>query len=185
MALARGGGPEAVVLRERPAAPRVVPTPPIAISRVATISWMPLRDAALAALAQAIDREIARIDMRLSPHDLAHAHLRAVGIGYLDFAGTEPGLFRAAFTATAKPMDPEASRGPEGLDPFRHLGAALDRMVAVGLLPRERRPGAEYLAWSTVHGFAMLLNEGPLRRLAEQERRAIGDRLLAMVERGL
>jgi hypothetical protein len=42
-----------------------------------------------------------------------------------------------------------------------------------------------YLAWSAVRGLAMLLTEGPLRRLTPAERDAIGQRLLDMVEKGL
>jgi hypothetical protein len=53
------------------------------------------------------------------------------------------------------------------------------------VLPPERRPGAEYLAWAAVRGLAMLLTDGPLRRLASAERDAIGQRLLDMVEKGL
>ena len=40
--------------------------------------------------------------------------------------------------------------------------AALDRMVAAGVLPPARRPGAEYLAWSAVHGLAVLIIDWPL-----------------------
>jgi AcrR family transcriptional regulator len=185
LALAREGGPEAVVLREATRRAGVVPN--AAYRHFASRDDLldAVRDAALAKVAEAIESEIARVDPGLSPPDLARAHLRAVGIGYLDFADAEPGLFRAAFTVTATPTNLEASRGPQGLDPFRHLGVALDRMVEAGLLPRERRPGAEILAWSSVHGFAILVNEGPLRRLPTRERRAIAERLVAMVERGL
>jgi hypothetical protein len=65
------------------------------------------------------------------------------------------------------------------------LGAALDGLVEVGVLPAERRPGAEYLAWSAVRGLAMLFIEGPLRILTAAEREIIGQRLLDMVEKGL
>jgi len=41
-------------------------------------------------------------------------------------------------------------------------GAALDKLVAAKVLPPERRPGAELLAWSAVHGLAMLVIDGPL-----------------------
>ena len=54
-----------------------------------------------------------------------------------------------------------------------------------GVLPPERRPGAEYLAWSAVHGLALLVIEGPLGRLAPAQRQDIGQRLLEMVEKGL
>jgi len=53
------------------------------------------------------------------------------------------------------------------------------------VLPPERRPGAEYLAWSAVHGLALLVIEGPLGRLQPVQRQDIGQRLLEMVEKGL
>jgi hypothetical protein len=65
------------------------------------------------------------------------------------------------------------------------LGAALDGLVEAGVLPPERRPGAEFLAWSAVHGLAMLLIDGPLRGLDRAQTQDIGHRLLDMVERGL
>ena len=78
-----------------------------------------------------------------------------------------------------------AKAGNSGLNPFQLLGATLDRLVEAGGLAPERRLGAEYLAWSAVRGLAMLLTEGPLRRLTATERDAIGQRLLDMVEKGL
>ena len=101
------------------------------------------------------------------PADHARASLRAIGTAYLRFAQNEPGLFRTAF---AVPGDAETTTNPakagnSGLNPFPAAGRALDRLVEAGVLPAERRPGAEYLAWSAVHGLAMLVLEGPLRRL--------------------
>jgi hypothetical protein len=58
-------------------------------------------------------------------------------------------------------------------------------MVEAGVLSAERRTGAEYLAWSAVHGLAMLALEGPLRRLSRADLRRIEQRLLTMVEQGL
>jgi hypothetical protein len=78
-----------------------------------------------------------------------------------------------------------AKAGKSGLNPFQLLSAALDLMVEAGALPRERRPGAEYLAWSAVHGLAFLIIEGPLSRASQKEIRAVSDRLLQMVEKGL
>ena len=125
--------------------------------------------------------------MARSRDGCSRAGLRAIGVAYLRFARTEPGLFRTAFSV---PGDPEVSRSPamagkSGLNPFQLLGVALDRMVDSGALPPERRPGAEYLAWSAVHGLAMLALEGPLRRLTRMQLRGIERRLLEMVDQGI
>jgi hypothetical protein len=58
-------------------------------------------------------------------------------------------------------------------------------MVAAGVLPSERRSGAEYLAWSAVHGLAFLVIEGPLRSISAKEIQGLSERLLRMVEKGL
>jgi hypothetical protein len=92
-----------------------------------------------------------------------------------------------AFSAPAPvegDRDP-AKAGGSGLNPFQLLGAALDLLVQSGALPDERRPGAEYLAWSAVHGLALLLIDGPLKGIAPQQAFALGQRLLDMVEKGL
>jgi hypothetical protein len=45
-----------------------------------------------------------------------------------------------------------------GLFPWGNFASsASDRLVEAGVLPPERRPGSEYLAWSAVRGLAMLL----------------------------
>jgi hypothetical protein len=119
--------------------------------------------------------------------EYARGSLRAVGMGYLLYAHAEPGLFRTAFSVPLNDggeSDP-ARAGNSGLNPFQLLGAALDRMVKTGVLPSERRFGAEYLAWSAVHGLAVLVTDGPLRSLTDAQRLVIGQRLVDMVEKGL
>jgi hypothetical protein len=78
-----------------------------------------------------------------------------------------------------------AKTGKSGLNPFQLLSSALDLLVEAGVLPRERRPGAEYLAWSAVHGLAILIIEGPLNEASEKEIRSMSERVLLMVEKGL
>lgn len=58
-------------------------------------------------------------------------------------------------------------------------------MVSACLTPSEHRLGAEWMAWSAVHGTAFLALNGPLRTRGEAECQALADRLVAMVERGL
>ena len=62
---------------------------------------------------------------------------------------------------------------------------ALDRMQESDLLSRKDRQNAEYLAWSTVHGLALLVLEGPLYKMPREMVVMLGKRLVIMVERGL
>jgi len=141
----------------------------------------------LSALAVAIEEALAALPPEPEPHATARACLRAVGTGYLRFARAEPGLFQTAFAVPEAVPVPGSVAGPggSGLSPFQLLAAALDGLVAAGALPPERRPNAEFLAWSAVHGLAMLAIGGPLRGLDDRQIAAIGQRLIDMVERGL
>jgi AcrR family transcriptional regulator len=186
--LARGGGPQAVVLREATRWAGVAPNAAYRHFSSHRDLLQAVRAAALSALAFAIEAEIVRAQRRkCSPAETARATLRAVGTGYLKFALTETGLFRTAFsTPDAVEGDIDVAKtGKSGLNPFQLLGSALDLLVETGVLPRERRPGAEYLAWSAVHGLAFLIIEGPLNGASEREIRSMSDRVLQMVENGL
>jgi AcrR family transcriptional regulator len=182
IALARDGGPDAVVLREATRRAGVVPNAAYRHFASRHALLQAVRAAALAALAVAMEKQLARLR-----DGGPRAGLRAIGTAYLRFARCEPGLFRMAF---AVPGDPETTGNPDmagrtGLNPFQLLSTALDRLVEAGVLPVQRRAGAEYLAWSAVHGLAMLVLEGPLRRLTRTQVRQIEKRLLDMVEQGL
>ena len=187
MELARGGGPEAVVLRE--ATRRAGVAPSAAYRHFADRRELldAVCSAAQAELAVAMEEELAEVPLGGDDIGSARARLRAVGVGYLRFALAEPGLFRTAFSASEdlRNADSAARAGEGGLTPFQLLSAALDGLVEAGALPRERRPGAEFLAWSAVHGLAMLLIDGPLRGLDPERAQEIGRRLIGMVERGL
>lgn len=187
LALAREGGPAAVVLREATRRAGVVPNAAYRHYANQHDLLQAVRSACMARLAHRIEAELAKIPASLAPPDLARASLRAVGTGYLAFAQAEPGWFRTAFAvpdaAGGKPTPEKA--GASGLNPFGLLGMALDRLVDAGVLAPERRMGAEYLAWSAVHGLAMLLVEGPLGSMTAAQRAVVSQRLLDMVEQGL
>jgi AcrR family transcriptional regulator len=142
---------------------------------------------AQAAVATAMEAEQAALPHTCDRAKAARMRLRAVGTGYLRFAHAEPGLFRTAFTAHADLSRAGAAEaaGAGGLTPFQILSAALDGLVEVNVLPVEHRPGAEFLAWSAVHGLAMLIIDGPLRVLDADQIERISDRLLNMVDKGL
>ena len=185
--LARDGGPEAVVLREATRRAGVVPNAAYRHFESRQALLLAVRAAALAAVARAMESELAALRPTRDQAAFARASVRAVGTGYLRFAQSDTGLFRTAFAA---PLDVEAQpdqakSGDSGLNPFQLLGAALDRLVEAGAMPASRRPGAEFLAWSAVHGLALLVIDGPLRGLPRAGVDALGQRLLDMVEKGL
>ena len=186
IALAQAGGPDAIVLREATRRAGVVPNAAYRHFASRLELLQAVRMAALARLARAIEAKLDAVSADLGPVELARASLHAVGLGYLHFALTETGLFRTVFTESHEWGSPDpAKAGESGLNPFQLLGVALDRMVAAGVLPAERRPGAEFLAWSAVHGLAMLILDGPLRNLPQAQRDLLQQRVVAMVEHGL
>jgi AcrR family transcriptional regulator len=192
IALARAGGPEAVTLREATRRAGVVPNAAYRHFSGQQALLQGVRSAALAAMSVSMEAELASIDAGLSAAAFARASLRAVGVGYLRFARAERGWFRTAFATGAQQdgaqQDGVANAeqsGSSGLNPFQLLSLALDRMEAAFVLPMGRREGAEYLAWSAVHGLAMLVIDGPLRRMEDGEVEALVPRLLQMVEKGL
>jgi AcrR family transcriptional regulator len=148
-----------------------------------------VRGAALGLMARAMEAEIDHATRHLSaPVARARAAFKAVGTGYVRFALAEPGLFRTAFVA--QPFDVangsrDDFRGDSGRDPFEILCGTLDDMVTAGALGAAQRPGAEFLAWSAVHGLAMLALDGPLRALPAAHIEAMAQRAVAMVEQGL
>lgn len=185
--LARNGGPDAVVLREATRQAGVVPNAAYRHFAGRADLLKAVRDTALSQVAGAMEAELARVKPSRSTAVFARASLRAIGVGYLKFALAEPGLFRTAFTVTEDSELPLGSgRGVgTGKNPFQLLGGALDLMVSAGLLPHQRRDGAEFLAWSAVHGLAMLTIEGPMRAMPRAMIDRLGDRVIDMVEKGL
>ncbi len=98
----------------------------------------------------------------------------------------EPGMFRTAFSVPPAVHEQNpANTASMGLNPFQLLSLALDRMQESGLLSKKNRKDAEYLAWSTVHGLALLVLEGPLHQMPQAMVLGLGERLVLMVERGL
>ncbi|MBY8877390.1 TetR/AcrR family transcriptional regulator [Actinacidiphila acidipaludis] len=186
LTLARAGGPGAIGLRE--------------VSRQAGVShnaayrhYADHHELVAAVAARCMDRlgalMRARTEAVTGPPGAqrAWARLNALGRAYVDFARAEPGWFRTAFTGAGVGAGTEGGEGVQlpADHPFRQLNAALDDLVDAGALPHGRREGAEYAAWSSVHGLAALLVDGPLQHLPESEVRRALDTVLAVVTRGL
>ena len=164
IALAREGGPDRVVLRE---AARVA-----GVSHSAAYRHFADREALLVEVSQRARSELAaEMRRRVNRAEDPLERLQAVGTAYVDFALTEPGLFRTAFISHPAATNPDArdrlavpeTRSPaDSAEPYEILGQVLDEAQAAGLLDAGRRPGAEIAAWSAVHGLANLLLDGPL-----------------------
>lgn len=149
--LARLGGPDAVTLRE---VARRLGVSPAAIYR-----HVPDRDALLGEVAAVARLELARRMLQevesvdeIDPRRRSIRRFLAIGRGYIQFAQEEPNLLATAFL----PIEPPSGAVSEDPNPWHVLAAALDELVATGAMPVERRAGAETVAWSAVHGFAML-----------------------------
>jgi AcrR family transcriptional regulator len=189
--LARAGGPSAVSLR--------------AVSRQAGVShnaayrhFANQEDLLAAVAAQCITRlgqlmiERSALVTTRGRAERARDRLAAIGRAYIDFARSEPGWFRTAFTsARAHPSEPPtreptAAKDPDdATNPYVLLNARLDEMVDAGALAPKLRGGAEYAAWAAVHGLSSLLLDGPLRDLPESEIEYAISSVLAVVSRGL
>jgi AcrR family transcriptional regulator len=174
--LARAGGPDAVVLREVTRMVGVVPNAAYRHFADREALLAAVRDDALRQLAARMADGMNRVRPGRHTPTGAGLRLRAVGMAYLEFARTEPGLFDTAFAAAGHPTDP--SEG-EPL-PFDHLRTALDDLVQAGLLDSARRPDIEYPTWAAVHGLAVLLR-GPLGSISEREKKHLEAQVLAFI----
>lgn len=179
-ALAREGGPQAVVLRE--AARRVGVSPAAAYRHFLTHEQLQhaVRVRALGALAAAIEHALSHRAPQTEPAADALCRLRVIGSSYVRFALAEPGLFRSAFHPRIHAAATARSQ------PLHLLTDALDRLVACGLLPPERRAHAEFPAWAAFHGLATLfLDDGPGVFTQPEQREAALRRTLETVVNGL
>jgi AcrR family transcriptional regulator len=183
--LARDGGPEAVVLRE--AARKVGVSATAAYRHFAGYGDLihAVKEGAQERLAESMRAELATSEPRADEADEALRRIRALGLGYLRFALTEPGLFRTAFCRADKDYLDRGLTGMAAAPAFQMLGETLDALVTAGLLPPERRPFADMHAWSAVHGLAMLLLDGPLNQLSDGDREQAIARVLDGIIYGL
>jgi AcrR family transcriptional regulator len=187
--LARAGGPNAVLLR--------------AVSREAGVSHNAAyrhfanQEDLVAAVAQRCMTKLSLLMFermqQVTARDRARRarlRLRAIGRAYIDFAVSEPGWFRTAFSSARphppggpKPMGEADESGIPG--PYQLLNERLDEMVEAGALSPERRPGAEFGAWAGVHGISHLLLDGPLRDVPPEAAEYAIESVLAVIDRGL
>ncbi|MBO8197104.1 TetR/AcrR family transcriptional regulator [Streptomyces smyrnaeus] len=190
--LAAEGGPDAVVLR---AAARKV-----GVSATAAYRHFDSHSDLLGAVKDHGQQRLVECmeaggrEVRGSGPEATRQRMLGLGRGYIGFARQEPGLYRTAFCRKALGgfgVTEEGAVTEAGHQPgwearsFEMLTETLDEAVTVGLIPPERRPGAELSAWAMVHGTAMLFLDGPLDVLSEEEAGYVIERVLRDVIAGL
>ncbi|MDZ5622913.1 TetR/AcrR family transcriptional regulator [Nocardioides bizhenqiangii] len=185
--LAADGGPDAVTIRGAARAVGVTPTAAYRHFANQADLFFAAKEQAMAGMAAAMAEYLAQVPTEGDPIALALERLISTGRGYVRFALSEPGVFRTCFTGAADAIPEEVPSAIELGEkaPYALLGEMLDGLVEVGYLDPRDRPDAEAGPWAAVHGLAMLLIDGPLRRASEAEREAAIVTTLALVARGL
>ncbi|OYN80720.1 TetR/AcrR family transcriptional regulator [Mycolicibacterium sphagni] len=176
VALARAGGPDAVVLRD---VQRLA-----GVSNSAAYRHYADRQALLGAVKANVMTQIGTamvaaldaVPAATPRRDRALARFRATGQAYIDFALAEPGLFRTAFLPDG--TDPSEEAVPADRHPFQILRGCIDDLVAAGMLAEDHRDGFDEAAWAAVHGAATLFLDGPLGMTRPDRHQLITDQLL-------
>jgi AcrR family transcriptional regulator len=168
IALARGGGPDAVVLRE--AARKVGVSPTAAYRHFAGHSDLKeaVKHACQDLLGGSMRAALAAEPELPDPAAEACRRFRAIGLGYFTFARAQPGLYLTAFCRIDRDDPHTALEELDHAEPYALLTGALDDLLAAGLLHPARRPLAEAVVWSAAHGLAMLMIDGPLAQFGPE-----------------
>lgn len=125
------------------------------------------REAILGALAQEgfallgerIERELAR-----APSGDTLARLRACFLAYVEFACDNPAHFRLMFRPELVDLENCPSALEEGDRAFAYLTNGVRELLALGLAAEPSIDAITALVWSSAHGLACLLLDGPLAR---------------------
>lgn len=171
LAIARGHGAEAIVLREA--------TRQAGVTARAAYRHFADREALMLAVAQtALTNMSHTITAAQAGAFGGAAMLRGVGEGYIRFALDEPGWFDVAFFAMGDMVAGSHDAADTPL-PYTQLVDALQGLVAERRLRPEDVDAAALTCWSGVHGFATLTSRGPLRAVPRVEADAKATRLVA------
>lgn len=158
-----GGGPQAVVIRE---VAREAGVSPAAAYR----HFSSQQELVLEVKHRALELLSAKmIERRRRVGRDPRKVLRALGRAYVEFAVTEQGLFRLAFTRT----DPKLEHSWDGSvqdNSFQMLNDVLDDLVTAGDVDPSGRAGLEIVMWAGVHGVAMLCIDEALPDKSERAR---------------
>jgi AcrR family transcriptional regulator len=181
--LAEQGGPQAVTVRAAARAAGVTPTAAYRHFENHEQLLNAAKDRAMDRMAETMEEHIGRLPPISDPVRRAMSTLGAVARGYIQFATTEAGLFRTAFEQGGSILEGDTLAKVDA--GFNLLVEGLDQLVQAGHLAPQDRPLAEITSWSSVHGFSMLVIDGPLHDWPQEMLDAALDRMLGILVRGL
>ena len=152
VAEARRSGPQGVQVRAL--------AKTIGVSASAVYRHVASIDALLAEVAQIAREQLAaqlverrdRAPSRRTRMARSRERFRAIGVGYVDFALSEPHLFDTAFAPTS--AGPPAPDDPSA---WQVLIDGVEELVDAGLVPPAAGEQAALIAWAGVHGIASIL----------------------------
>ncbi len=183
--LAREGGPAAIGIRE--AARRIGVSANASYRHFADLGELvqAVAQEALRGLGQSMQAEIAGRRHDADPAEDAVLLLHSVGRGYVRYALTEPGLFRAAFLSSRKRTagNPGLGEPPAG-SPYRLLQDALQAMSNAGLIQPESLDAAATNAWAAIHGLSELLL-GPMAGMPAQRTKQLTESAVRFISQGV
>lgn len=184
IARAREGGPRAIGLRE---VTRDVGVTPRAAYRhyadrdalVRAVSRVALRG-----IGEEMARRLGQVVRQGSPEVIAARDLAAIGEGYVAAALAEPGLFETALFGLD---DLAETRSEEGAPPtpYERLQGAIAELVRLEVVSPGRADVVAATCWSTVHGFATLATQGPMRELPRPAAMGLGMQVVHAITRGI
>ncbi|MBS2019690.1 MAG: TetR/AcrR family transcriptional regulator [Deltaproteobacteria bacterium] len=135
------------------------------VSHQAPYHYFADREAILAAIAEAGFGILGtRLERSREGAETAAARLTALGRAYVEFALDHPALFRVMFRGDVVDVErfPECKRMADGA--FARLPVLVQEMTDEGLPAAPSAQALIVLFWSTAHGLACLLLDGPLAK---------------------
>ena len=150
------------------------------------------RDALVCELAGAVQETLAlRIQDAIRRAERNHAPLTpqsrlvAFARGYVTFAINEPAWFDLlcrghAQRATSRPAGDHTQPSPHEL-----LQAALDDLIATGVIPQQRAHDAIWMIWAALDGSTRLASDGPLQAWSRARLATFVEQTIGIVLTGL
>lgn len=140
----------------------------VGVSPSAAYHYYPDKDSLISGVGAELFEHLAELqESALSKHSGknakgARARFRALGMGYFEWATSEPNLFRLMFGGYCSIEFADARAKRQETRAWNLLCSCLDDLERYEAIDSKIRPYGELLAWSTVHGASALIVEGHL-----------------------